>query len=177
MDECHHLAAKSYRALFDHFEPEYFLGLTATPERMDGDSILPYFNNKLAAEIRLPEAINRKLLCPFQYFGVADSVDLSTLKWTRGGYDKSELENVYVLSRAIADKRAKLIIQSIYKYVADIDTVKGLVFCVSVEHAKYMAEKLNEAGIATAYLTGSSTDKERIFAKQKLQDGDLKILN
>ena len=176
LDECHHLAAKSYRALFDHFEPEYFLGLTATPERMDGDSILPYFNNKLAAEIRLPEAINRKLLCPFQYFGVADSVDLSTLKWTRGGYDKSELENVYVLSRAIADKRAKLIIQSIYKYVADIDTVKGLVFCVSVEHAKYMAEKLNEAGIATAYLTGSSTDKERIFAKQKLQDGDLKFI-
>lgn len=176
LDECHHLAAKSYKTLFDHFNPEYFLGLTATPERMDGENILPYFNNKLAAEIRLPEAINRKLLCPFQYFGVADSVDLSTLKWTRGGYDKSELENVYVLSRAVADKRAKLIIQSIYKYVADIDDVKGLVFCVSVEHAKYMAEKISEAGIAATYLTGSSTDRERTSAKLKLEKGDLKFI-
>lgn len=176
LDECHHLAAKSYRTLFDHFTPEFLLGLTATPERMDGENILPYFNNKLAAEIRLPEAINRKLLCPFQYFGVADSVDLSNLKWTRGGYDKSELENVYALNRGIADKRAKLIIQSIYKYVADIDAVKGLVFCVSIEHAKYMTEKLNEVDITTTYLTGSSTDKERMLAKQKLQDGELKFI-
>lgn len=176
LDECHHLAAKSYRVIFDHFNPHYFVGLTATPERMDGESILPYFNNKLAAEIRLPEAINRKLLCPFQYFGVADSVDLSTLKWTRGGYDKSELENVYALNRSIADKRAKLIIQSIYKYVVDVDSVKGLVFCVSIEHAKYMTEKLNEAEIPSVYLTGSSTDKDRISAKQKLQDGELKFI-
>ena len=176
LDECHHLAAKSYKILFDHFKPKYFIGLTATPERMDGESILPYFNNKLAAEIRLPEAINRKLLCPFQYFGVADSVDLSTIRWTRGGYDTSELENLYVLSKVVADKRSKLIINSIYKYVADIENVKGLVFCVSVEHAKYMSEKLNKAGIATTFLTGSSTDNERSSAKEKLQGGLLKFI-
>lgn len=175
-DECHHLAARSYRALFDHFQPDYFVGLTATPERMDGKSILPYFNNRLAAEIRLPEAVNRKLLCPFQYFGVADSVDLSSLRWTRGGYEQSELENVYVFNRGIADKRAKIIIQSIYKYVADIEKVKGLVFCVSIEHAKYMSEKLNKAGIATTYLTGVSSDKERILAKEDLQTGKLKFI-
>lgn len=176
LDECHHLAAESYKSLFDYFKPKYFIGLTATPERMDGKSILPYFNNKLAAEIRLPEAINRKLLCPFQYFGVADSVDLSTIRWTRSGYDKSELENVYVLSRAIADKRSKLIINSIYKYVADIENVKGLVFCVSVAHAIYMSERLNEFGIAATFLTGESGDHERSSAKERLQNGQLKLI-
>ena len=76
--------------------PEFLLGLTATPERMDGENILPYFNNKLAAEIRLPEAINRKLLCPFQYFGVADSVDLSNLNWTRGGSKANHSRNWFL---------------------------------------------------------------------------------
>lgn len=76
-------------------ELEMELGLTATPERMDGKSILPYFNNRIAAEIRLPEAIDRKLLYPFQYFGVTDTVDLNKLKWAAGGYDKGELSRIY----------------------------------------------------------------------------------
>ena len=74
-----------------YYQPRILLGLTATPERMDGKSVLPYFNNRIAAEIRLPEAIDRKLLCPFQYFGVTDTVDLDTLKWSAGGYEKGEL--------------------------------------------------------------------------------------
>ena len=84
------------------------------------------------------QAIDRKLLCPFQYFGISDTVDLDGLKWTRGGYDKRELSNVYTLNRAVADKRADNIIRSIIKYVTDLDDVKGLGFCVSVEHAEYM---------------------------------------
>ena len=73
---------------------------------MDGKSILPYFHNRIAAEIRLPEAIDRKLLCPFQYFGVTDTVDLDALKWSAGGYQKSELEHIYTFSGAVADRRA-----------------------------------------------------------------------
>ena len=88
VDEFHHAAAPTYQKLLSYYQPQILLGLTATPERMDGKSVLPYFNNRIAAEIRLPEAIDRKLLCPFQYFGVTDTVDLNTLKWTAGGYDK-----------------------------------------------------------------------------------------
>lgn len=176
LDECHHLAAKTYKAIFDHFQPEYFLGLTATPERMDGQSILPYYNNRLAAEIRLPEAINRKLLCPFQYFGVADTVDLSTLKWTRGGYDKQELDRVFVVNRAIADKRTAMIVRSIHKYIGDIESIKGLVFCVSMEHAEYMSDQFNKAGIASISLTNKSSKEERRCAKMKLQEGKVKFI-
>ena len=85
VDEFHHAAAPTYQKLLSYYKPQILLGLTATPERMDGKSVLPYFSNRIAAEIRLPEAIDRKLLCPFQYFGVTDTVDLSTLKWSAGG--------------------------------------------------------------------------------------------
>ena len=91
---------------------------------MDGASILDYFDNRIAAEIRLPEAIDRKLLSPFQYFGVTDTVDLSDLKWARGGYEKSELTNLYSLNREVAVKRANHIIESLDKYVTDMDTVR-----------------------------------------------------
>ena len=176
IDECHHIAADSYKTIFEHFNPKYYLGLTATPERMDNKDILKYFNNRLAAEIRLPEAINRKLLCPFQYFGVSDTVDLDELKWSRGGYEKSELENVYVLSREVADKRAAHIIKSIDKYVQDIDNVKGIAFCVSVAHAEYMAEKFNEAGIPARALTGTTGAKERTDIRMQLELGQIKFV-
>jgi superfamily II DNA or RNA helicase len=76
IDEVHHISADSYRSVLLKFVPQVLLGLTATPERMDGGNILADFCNVIAAEIRLPEAMNRKLLCPFQYFAVSDSVDL-----------------------------------------------------------------------------------------------------
>ena len=90
VDEFHHAAAPTYQKLLNHFQPKILLGLTATPERMDGKSILDYFGGRVAVEIRLPEAIDRKLLCPFRYFGVADTIDLTDLRWVRGGYDKSQ---------------------------------------------------------------------------------------
>ena len=95
---------------------------------------------RIAAEIRLPEAIDRKLLCPFQYFGVTDTVDLSSLKWRTGGYDKNELSNLYTFSGLVAERRADLVVNSILKYVTDINEVKGLGFCVSIEHARFMAD-------------------------------------
>ena len=129
VDEFHHAAAPTYQKLLSYYNPQILLGLTATPERMDGKSILPYFSNRIAAEIRLPEAIDRKLLCPFQYFGVTDTVDLDNLKWAAGGYDKGELSRIYTLSGVMANRRADLVVSSLLKYVTDIDDVKGLGTC------------------------------------------------
>ena len=176
VDEFHHSAAPSYKKLLEYYKPDILLGLTATPERMDGKSVLEYFDNRIAAEIRLPEAINRKLLCPFQYFGVTDTVDLDTLKWSRGGYDKDELTNVYSLSGAISDRRADMICSSLIKYVADIEEVKALGFCVSVKHADFMSDFFNKRGIPAMCLTGDSPDEERRTAKNKLVQGEIKII-
>lgn len=176
VDEFHHAAAPSYKKLLEYYQPKILLGLTATPERMDGKSILPYFGNRIAAEIRLPEAIDRKLLCPFQYFGVTDNIDLDTLRWSAGGYDKTELSNLYTLSGAAASRRADLVVSSLLKYVTDIDEVKGLGFCVSIEHAQFMCHYFNEHGIPSMYLIGSSPDEERQTAKQRLVSGDVRFI-
>lgn len=176
VDEFHHAAAPTYQKLLSYYNPHILLGLTATPERMDGKSILPYFNNRIAAEIRLPEAIDRKLLCPFQYFGVTDSVDLDNLKWAAGGYDKGELSRIYTLSGMIADRRADLVISSLLKYVTDIDDVKGLGFCVTVEHAIFMSDYFNAHSIPSMYLTGHSPDEERKEAKSRLVKGEVRFI-
>lgn len=126
--------------------------------------------------MRLPEAIDNKLLCPFQYFGVSDFVDLSNLKWTRGGYETSELENVYVLNTEIAKRRAKEIIQNTIKYVDDIEDVKALGFCVSIKHAEFMAEEFNNAEIHSVALTGNSEEELRNDISRKLINGDIKII-
>ena len=176
IDETHHAAAHSYGKALEHFHPKVLLGLTATPERMDGKSILDYFGGRIAAEIRLPEAIDRKLLCPFQYFGVSDTVDLNELHWVRGGYDKSELSNLYVFSHGVARKRADHIIRSLDRYATDMNDVKALGFCVSIEHAKFMADYFNECGIPAMALVGQSTDGDRRTARERLVKGELRII-
>ena len=176
VDEFHHAAAPSYQQLLGHFQPKILLGLTATPERMDGKSILDYFNGHFAAEIRLPEAINRNLLCPFQYFGVSDTVDLDKLKWTRGGYEVSELENVYVYSHEVAKRRAAQIVTSVQKYVTDMNEVKGLGFCVSVKHAQFMSDFFNNSGIPSIALSGNSDNKTRETAKNRLISGEIRFI-
>ena len=176
VDEFHHAAAPSYQKLLSYYQPKILLGLTATPERMDGKTIMPYFNNRIAAEIRLPEAIDRKLLSPFQYFGVTDSIDLDKLKWAAGGYDKSELSKIYTINGAASTMRADLVVRSLLKYVTDIDDVKGLGFCVSVEHAKFMSNYFNQQGIPSIFLTGKSADDERKNAKQLLISGEIRFI-
>ena len=176
VDEFHHAAAPTYQKLLNYYHPRILLGLTATPERMDGNSILPYFGNRIAAEIRLPEAIDRKLLCPFQYFGVTDTVDLDTLNWSAGGYQKSELEHIYTYSGADANHRADHVVRSLLKYVTDINDVKGLGFCVTVDHAKFMCHYFNEHHIPSISLTGDSSDEERKTAKQRLVAGKVRFI-
>lgn len=176
IDEVHHAPAETYKNILGHFTPKFLLGLTATPERMDCKSIMPYFNNKITAEIRLPEAIERKLLCPFQYFGVTDNIDLSNLRWERGGYNREELSKIYTRQDAEAITRASLIVQAVDKYVTDINEVKGLGFCVSKEHARFTADYFNKCNIPSLCLTGDSPKEERDSAKLKLTNGDLRFI-
>ena len=95
VDEFHHAAAPTYRKLLERLQPRVLLGLTATPERTDGESILPWFDGRIAVELRLWDALERGLLSPFHYFGIHDSIDLSRVAWRRGRYDEHELENLY----------------------------------------------------------------------------------
>lgn len=176
IDEFHHAAAPSYQVLLDHFRPRVLLGLTGTPERADGRSILSWFDGRVAAEIRLPEAIDRKLLCPFQYFGVADDVDLSGLRWTRGGYEDSQLEDVYVYSAGVARRRAGMVAETVRRYVSDLDEVRGLGFCVSVAHADFMAARFREMGLPSASVTGGTPADERARAKERLRSGELRFV-
>ena len=147
------------------------LGLTATPERMDGGAILEDFDNKIAAEIRLPEAMNRKLLCPFQYFGITDSIDLTNVSWAKGKYVASELTSLYTEN----DRRVREIIDALDKYTKDINEVRSLGYCVSMEHAKFMAEKFTLAGLKADYLT-SINSKDRIQIRQKLEEKEINYL-
>lgn len=176
VDEFHHAAAPIYQKLLEYYEPKILLGLTATPERMDGKSILTYFNDCISAEIRLPEAIDRMLLCPFQYFGVTDNVDLSELKWSAGGYDKTELSNIYTINEAYAQQRADLVVNSLLKYVTDIDEVKGLGFCVTVAHSEFMAAYFNAHGIPSISLSGQSSDEDRDKAQSRLVKGEIRFI-
>jgi superfamily II DNA or RNA helicase len=176
VDEFHHAAAQTYQSLLDYYQPQILLGLTATPERMDGRDVLCYFDYRIASEIRLPEAINRKLLSPFQYFGVTDSIDLDSVRWRRGGYDQQELSNLYTMDLLAANRRGDLIIESLNKYVTDLDEVRGVAFCVSQDHVSFMAKLFNEKGISAMALTSQSSDAERKTAKVRLLNGEIKMI-
>ncbi len=175
VDEIHHGAAASYSRIFEELKPKVLLGLTATPERMDGRSILPYFDGRIAAEISLSDAIERKLLCPFSYFGVSDSCDLSGLSWKRGGYETSELEQVYVFSEKVAERRCSLIIDALRRYVTDVSHMHALGFCVSKAHAQFMAARFRKAGIAACAVTADTDEAGRRKVRQDLASGALKI--
>lgn len=172
VDEFHHAAAPSYQKLLSYYKPKILLGLTATPERADNKDIFKYFEDRISGEIRLPEAIDRKLLSPFQYFAVSDSVDLSKLKWQRKGYNINDLDKVYTGN----DLRANEIITALNKYVTDINEVIGLGFCVSKEHAKFMAKKFNEVGISSIALTDESKKDERADAKKRLENKEIRFI-
>lgn len=177
VDEFHHAAADSYQELLAYFQPKILLGLTATPERMDGKDILCYFSgNRISAEIRLPEAIDRELLVPFHYYGIKDTVDLDGLKWTRGGYDKSELENVYVLSLEAAKKRADMILSSINLYVGDPSEIRCIGFCVSIKHAMFMTSYFSEKGLKAISVTSDEKEEERNSVKEKLRNGEVNFV-
>lgn len=171
IDECHHMTANSYRGILHYFQPKILLGLTATPERMDGGDIQEDFHNKIAAEIRLPEALNRKLLSPFQYFGITDSIDLTNVGWERGRYIASELSSIYTAN----DRRVREIVDALEKYTKDVNDVRALGFCVTIDHARYMAEKFCLAGLKADYLT-SANNQNRDQVRNQLLSKDINYL-
>ncbi|MGD9417661.1 MAG: DUF3427 domain-containing protein [Verrucomicrobiota bacterium JB025] len=160
VDEAHHGRASSYRAIFDELRPLVLLGLTATPERMDGSSILPDFDDEFAAEIRLPEALEEKLLCPFHYFGVTDPVDVSSEGfWKNGKYDASALTKVYTGDDFRALQRLDVILGSLDRYQPDMRSTRAVGFCAGVEHANFMARKFREKGLKAEVVLGE-TDRQ-----------------
>lgn len=164
VDEFHHAAAPSYRRLLNTAEPKVLLGLTATPERADGLDVLTPFGGEPTAEVRLPDAIGRRLLSPFHYFGVADSVDLDGLTWQRGGYRVEDLDAVYTGN----DVRAGLILDKVNQTLLDPLKARGLGFCVSVAHANFMARFFDEHGIPSIALSAETPTDERRAARDRL---------
>ena len=171
IDEVHHISANSYRAVLKHFSPKILLGLTATPERHDGSDILTDFCNVIAAEIRLPEAINQRHLSPFQYFAIDDDTDLRNISWSKGRYDIAELTQLYTHN----NQRVLRILQSLEDIVTDISQMRALAFCISKEHANFMAKKLTLHNIACGVLT-SDNSKNREVLQQQLRSKQINIL-
>ena len=172
VDEFHHAAAETYRSLLDHLKPKILLGLTATPERADGRSVLGWFDGRIAVELRLWEALERGLLCPFHYFGLHDNTDLSHVTWSRRGYDVAELEHLYTGNHA----RASLVAQTIKEKVADPLHMRALGFCVSIAHAEFMAREFNRIGLPSAAVSSQSPREERDDALRKLRSRNVNLL-
>ncbi|MEZ5344967.1 MAG: DUF3427 domain-containing protein [Pyrinomonadaceae bacterium] len=174
LDEAHHSAADSYQKLIDHVEPKALLGLTATPERSDGKSILDDFGGAFTHEIRLPEAINRALLSPFHYFGIPDlsGIDFSTVAWRRGGYDSVALNDMLEGNSA----RADWVMNQTESHVSDLSSVRGLGFCVSIAHAKFMAEYCDSKNIPALALTADSPQEVRNEAQRRLERREIRFI-
>lgn len=173
VDEFHHAAARTYARLLEHLNPRQLLGLTATPERGDGEDILHHFGGRTATELRLWEALDRGLLAPFQYFGVHDGTDLTRLGWRRGrGYDPDQLNDVYTGD----DARVAIILRQLTRIVADVGHMRALGFCVSVDHARFMARRFREAGIAAHALAADTATDQRRQALEDLRDGRVAIV-
>ena len=172
IDEFHHAAAATYRRLLDHVKPQILLGLTATPERADGQDILEWFGGRIAVELRLWEALERGLLCPFHYFGIHDGTDLSTIRWSRRGYDTAELENVYTSDHA----RVRLVAQAVSDKIVDVRRMRSLGFCVSIAHAEFMAAEFNRLGIPATAISAESSRDDRDSALRRLRNFEVNIL-
>lgn len=154
IDEAHHGASDSYLNVLGHFEPKFTLGMTATPERCDSLSVFELFDNNVALEVRLHEALDEDLVIPFHYFGVTDieGVDLEDVNLD----DKSQLAQ-----RLMINRRVDFIIEKMNFYGHDGNFRKLLGFCVNIGHAKYMAEEFNKRGINSVALSGEDTVAKR----------------
>lgn len=174
VDEAHHGSANSYKDSLERIEPESLLGLTATPERMDGNDIRPLFGGSYTHEIRLGDAIERTLLSPFVYYGISDApnVDFSTLKWNAGKYDERELAEMLEFN----EFRAAWVLEQMNNRLDNIHRIKCLGFCVNINHAEFMARFCNSHGVKAIALTSRSSQEERNSAQAKLQNGDVNII-
>jgi len=166
VDEFHHGMAQSYRKVLAHFRPRFFLGLTATPERMDGRDVLALCDYNIAYEVRMMEAVDRGWLSPFQYFAVYDETDYNRIAWRGTRYDEEELDRA--LSR---DTRTAILAHNLRRYLPSSGKIKALAFCNTIAHARYTAEHLRrEHEINAVSLTGDSEERERAEVIRRLRD-------
>ncbi len=173
VDEFHHSGAATYEALLDHIRPKHLLGLTATPERTDGLDILRWFDDRISVELRLWDALEQGLLSPFHYFGVHDATDLSEVTWRRGrGYDAAELTNIYTAD----DMWASKVIRAVGDKVGDPQRMRALAFCVSIDHAEFMAGRFERSGIRAKAVTSRTSRLEREEALTDLRNGKVQVL-
>ncbi len=170
--EAHHTPAQSYRDLIGTLNPKILLGLTATPERMDGESILEWFGGHIADEMRLWNAIECQYLVPFDYYGVFDGTDLSELTWSRGKYSISELNDLY--SRDI--HRTNLVIKEFFYIYGDWHNARALGFCVNVEHAEFTAAAFTKAGIPACAVTSRSPSELGSRTSDMLRTREVNVL-
>ena len=171
VDEFHHTVTDQYQRIVAYFKPEFMLGLTATPERMDGRSIYEICDYNVPYEISLKEAINKGMLVPFHYYGIYDDTDYSSLHVVRGRYDEKELNETYIgnVHRH----------EMIYKYYCKYGSKQALGFCCSREHAEEMAKDFSSRGIqSVAVYSGDQGEyaEERSTAIRKLSDGDIRVI-
>jgi superfamily II DNA or RNA helicase/HKD family nuclease len=172
VDEFHHAEAATYRRLLEHVAPKELLGLTATPERTDGIDVRSFFGGRAAAELRLWDALENDLLCPFHYFGISDATDLSQLDWRKGDYDTTALEKVYTAD----DARLRIVLRELADKIDDLGSMRALGFCVSVKHAEYMASRFVTAGIPALAVSGTTSPEDRRAALQALRERRVNIL-
>jgi superfamily II DNA or RNA helicase/HKD family nuclease len=173
IDEFHHAAAKTYTDILEHLKPKELLALTATPERGDGKRVQDlFFDGIIASELRLWDALDRQLLAPFDYFGIAEETDFTSIDWSNGKYSAKGLEEKVTRN----DLRDRLVLNQIQKHVTDPGTMKALVFCVGLEHANYIGELLGNHGLKALVLTGSSTDEERSSGILELAAGRINAI-
>lgn len=172
IDEAHHAAADSYQRIISFFKPQILLGLTATPERMDGQSLLPDFGGKISAEIRLPESLDEGLLTPFQYLCISDSVDLSDNELMVG----NKFIDTRLSERLCNTERVSLIIRKLQQYLPDENNCRALCFCVDQRHAQFMAKHFAEAGFQAAWLTSATPKDERLQLQKSIRKGEINYL-
>lgn len=172
VDECHRLAADRFDAFVKAVRPSVLLGLTATPERSDGQPIAPYFDSRPdgspAVELRLWHALDLQLLAPFEYYACDDATDFSEVPWDRPG-EREAVDNLVTGN----DVRAKLVINEWRRLASDARQSRAIVFCVSVTHAEFMTDWLNRAGLPAACVVGTTAPEERRRAPQRLLSGEL----
>lgn len=162
IDEAHHCVSPSYKKVLDYFEPKFLLGLTATSNRMDGNSIYEIFDENIACDIRLNDALDEDLVVPFHYFGISDIyVD----------YENVDLLKIDELAKALqVNKRVDFIIEKINFYGHSFGKRKILGFCVSKEHAFFMEKEFNKRGINSICLTSEDSVLKREESIKKLED-------
>ncbi|WP_297520557.1 DUF3427 domain-containing protein [uncultured Clostridium sp.] len=165
IDEAHHSSSITYQRVLNYFKPKFLLGMTATPERSEGTDIFDIYDNNIALEIRLTEALKENLVVPFHYFGITD-IDLVDYR----GIDINEVEKVAKLLQI--NERVDFVIEKMKFYGFDGDKRKCVGFCVNIEHTEYMAKEFNRRGIKSVALTSKNSVDERRKEIVKLEDDD-----